>query len=85
MADGALTIEIEQALADRLRAAAEASGSSFEAYVRHALEVFSGDAADWAEDIAIAEEYDRTGVSYSLEEGFETLDKALAEGRAARR
>jgi len=47
MADGDLTLKIDQALAERLKAAADAAGESLDDYVRHALEVFG--AGDWDE------------------------------------
>ena len=77
MADGELTITIDAALAERLRAAAEAAGESVDVYVRHALETISDDPVDWAEDVRVAEAYDGDGVSFSVEEGLAVFDAAV--------
>lgn len=69
MSDDTLTISIPGPLADDVRAAAEARGLSPEEYVRQQLAfdmALYGDEplgdADIAEDIAAAEEFDRTGM-----------------------
>jgi hypothetical protein len=71
MADGDITIGIDSALADRLKAAAEASGETFDDYVRHALEAFSDVAADWAEDFARIREFEETGASVPAAEALD--------------
>lgn len=55
MADGGLTLKIDEALAERLRLAAEAAGESVEAFARRVLEAWSGDAPNWAEVDNIAQ------------------------------
>ena len=53
MADGGITVEIDEALAESLRARADAAGRSVEDYVRHRLE--EDDAAVWTEVDAICD------------------------------
>ena len=74
MADGGLKLEIDEALAERLRVAAEASGESVEAFALHALRAAADE--DWAEDYARVAEYEATGRSIPAVE-------AMAEFRAA--
>lgn len=62
MADGELTLKLDDETARRLQAAAE---------------LIAGGLDDWAEDVRIAEAYDRDGVSYSLEEGLVVFDAAV--------
>lgn len=66
MDDGALTIEIDEALAERLKAAAAAAGESLDDYVRHALEVFG--AGDWDEIDRICDETEARGDGVALED-----------------
>ncbi len=61
MADDGVTIRIDEALQARLEAAAEASGETFEQYVRHALEVFADSATDWDEVELICNETREAG------------------------
>jgi predicted transcriptional regulator len=71
MADGGLTLNIDQALAEKLRNAARSVGESVEVYARQALEAFSGaEEGDWDEAIRRLEEFDRTGESVSADEAF---------------
>jgi predicted DNA-binding protein len=76
MADGELTVKVDAETAQRLEALAEAAGQSVAEYVRDLI-VDSLPEDDWAEDIAALEEYDRTGVSYSVEEGMAVFDAAM--------
>lgn len=85
MADGGLTIEIDPDLAERLKAAAAASGESLDDYVRHALEAFSGDAGDWAEDLRRLAEYDATGESIGVEEALAEFEANVERRLADRR
>ena len=55
MADGGLTLQIDEALAERLRLAAKAAGESVEAYALQALEAF-GDSGDWGDVERIVDE-----------------------------
>lgn len=81
MADGA-DIHLDPERAERLRVAAEAAGVTPEAYALNAIDSAIDD--DWAEDIAALEEYDRTGISYSVEEVMAEL-RANVEARQAQR
>ena len=67
MADGDVTLRIDEALADRLRLAAEAAGQSLEAYARQALEAFSN-ADDWDEVDRICDETIARGDGVPLDE-----------------
>ena len=53
MADGGMTLQIDEALAERLKARAEAVGQSVEAFALHLLE--KEDAATWEEVDAICD------------------------------
>ena len=71
MADGELTLQIDAALAERLRARAEAAGQSVEAYALHLLGEgeaavrtggFGEDSEAYADEIdRICDEAERTG------------------------
>ena len=74
MADGGLKLEIDEALAERLRSAAEASGESVEDFALQALRAAADE--DWAEDYARVADYEATG-------RFIPADQAMAEFRAA--
>ena len=56
MADGGLTLKIDDDLAERLKAAAEAAGESIDSYARHVLEAAADPETDWEEIDRIAEE-----------------------------
>ena len=74
MADGGMTLNIDEALAQRLRDAAQSVGESVEVYARQALEAFSGaEEGDWDESIRRLEEFDRTGESVDAEEAFAAI------------
>jgi len=49
MADGGMTLSIDEALTQKLRDAAQSAGESLESYARQALEAFADDAVDWDE------------------------------------
>ena len=75
MADGGLTITIDETLADSLRAAADASGMSVEDFARAALHYqVAWTNADAEEDLRIAEEALRTGDFMTLEEFEARMD-----------
>nr|WP_309606996.1 hypothetical protein [Phenylobacterium sp.] len=80
MADGDLTLKLDDETARRLKDAAEAAGQSVDDFlqvlIREGLAEASQD-DDWAEDIRILEDYDRTGVSYSVDEGLAVFDAAM--------
>ncbi len=75
MADGGLKLEIEPALAERLRIAAEASGESVETFALHALMVAAAD--DWAEDFARVADYEATGRSVPASQGMAEFRTAV--------
>ena len=81
MADGDLTLKLDDETAQRLKDAAEAVGRSVDDYVqeliREGLTAKALHDDDCAEDIRILEDYDRTGVSYSVEEGLAVFDAAM--------
>ena len=76
MADGELTIKVDSETVQRLEALAEAAGQSVGEYVRDLI-VDSLPDDDWAEDEKIFAEYERTGVSHSVEEAMATFDAAV--------
>ncbi|MBS0361938.1 MAG: hypothetical protein JSR98_11185 [Proteobacteria bacterium] len=77
MADGELTLKLDDDTARRLQDAADAAGQTVAAYASSLIaDRLSGD-DDWAEDERIVEEYDRTGVSYSVEEAMAAFDAAV--------
>ncbi len=49
MADGGMTLTIDETLAQRLRDAAQSAGESVETYARQALEAFAEGDVDWDE------------------------------------
>jgi plasmid stability protein len=84
MADGELILRLDDETLRRLREAAAAAGASVEDY---AADVLAHSAVDGgvAEDLSILEEYRRTGVSYSVEEGLAAFDagaKATMSGKS---
>lgn len=70
MADGEVTVKLDAETTQRLAAVAEAAGQTVTDYVRDLIKDSLSD-DDWAEDLAALDEYDRTGVSYSVEEAVE--------------
>lgn len=74
MADGELTLKLDDDTARRLQEAADAAGRPVADY---AAELIVGGLDDWTEDVRIAEAYDRDGVSYSIEEGLAVFDAAV--------
>ena len=80
MADGGMTLNIDEPLAERLREAAKLAGQSVEVYARQALEAFAEDQDDrWAESIRRLEEYDRTGEYVDAEEALAKFRHDLEE------
>lgn len=81
MADG-FDIHLDQARAEQLKAAADASGMTATEFALSALDRAIED--DWAEDRRRLEDYDRTGDALTIEEAMSELRNATAEKRAAR-
>jgi hypothetical protein len=75
MADGDLILKLDDETSRRLKEAAEAAGRPVSEYAAELIGV--GLNSDWTESIAALAEYDRTGVSYSLEEGMAAFDAAV--------
>jgi predicted DNA-binding protein len=86
MADGELTLKLDDETARRLQAAADAAGRPVGDYAAELIaEGLPLDDDDWAEDVRIAEEVDRTGISYSVEEAMAVFDVAVERELARRR
>jgi predicted transcriptional regulator len=77
MADGELTLKLDDETARRLQEAADAAGRPAADYARDLIADHLSTDENWAEDVRILEEYDRTGVSYSVEEGLAAFDAAV--------
>jgi predicted transcriptional regulator len=85
MADGELTLKLDDETARRLQAAADAAGRPVGAYAAELISEGLPLDDDWAEDVRIAEEVDRTGVFYTLEETMAHFDAALEAHLAKKR
>lgn len=77
MAKVPLTIELDEETAFRLRIAAQTEGEEPDAFANRVF-VEAVEAAYWAPAQASLAEYERTGVSYSVEEVFADLRARLA-------
>jgi plasmid stability protein len=77
MADGELTLQLDEETAERLKVAAAAVGSTVEDYARDLIARRLEAEDDWAEDERILQEMDRTNVSYSVAEGMAAFDGAM--------
>ena len=83
MADGELTLKLDDDTVRRLRAAADAAGVTMD---RIAADLIAdGLDHDWTQALASLAEYDRTGVSYSLDEAMNLARNDLEEKLAARK
>lgn len=83
MADGELTLKLDDDTVRRLKAAAEAAGRPVADY---AAELLSGALADrWSLSLRRLEEYDRTGEYVPLEEALTEFRVAVEERLAKRR
>lgn len=83
MADGELTLKLDDETARRLREAADAAGLSVDDYVQDLIR--DGlDHGDWDEDVRIADESERTGEYVSLEEGLRQFEDDLEARLAAK-
>ena len=76
MADGGLTIELDESLAERLQSAARATGQST---ADLAANLIGHGLDDWAEDFARFEEYERTGEYVDAEVAMAEFRQALAD------
>lgn len=75
MADGELTLKLDEATARRLQEAADAAGRPVGDYAADLIGV--GLDNDWADALTALAEFDRTGVSYSIDEGMVAFDAAV--------
>ncbi len=76
MADGELTLRLDDETIRRLKVAAEAVGRPMGEYAAALItERVKGDG--WTESLRRLEEFDRTGESLSVQEAMEHFDKAL--------
>ncbi len=82
MADDGLKIEVDEALAQRLRLVAEAAGESVQDFALQALRAAADE--DWAEDYARVAEYEATGKSIPAAE-FVAEFRAALEARFAKK
>ena len=74
MADGGLTLHLDEALSDRLRLAAEMSGEDINAYAARAIDFAIGPERDWAIDEAIADDTLANGTGIPLASFLDRLD-----------
>jgi len=77
MADGGLHIELDEALAARIRAAASGAGMTPEAYASSMLRTALDDLSETSARLA---EYDRTGVAYALEDVVAEFEQRVRDG-----
>jgi predicted DNA-binding protein len=77
MADGEFTVRLDDEATRRLKAAADAVGQPVDQYVSELLTEHLLPETDVEEDLSAVEEYERTGVSYSVEEGMAVFDAAV--------
>jgi predicted transcriptional regulator len=70
MADGELTLKLDDETTRRLKEAAEAAGRPLSDYVADLIADHLAADDDWAEDVRIAEESERTGNWHTLEDAM---------------
>jgi predicted transcriptional regulator len=70
MADGELTLKLDDETTRRLQEAADAAGRPLNDYVANLIAGHLAADDDWAEDVRIAEECERTGEHVSVEEAM---------------
>lgn len=82
MADGGLTLHLNEPLSSRLETAAASAGQKIEDYAQALIQdVLDAEAPDedWAEDEARWAEFERTGESYPLEDVLREFREGLAQ------
>lgn len=84
MADGSLTLTLDDETARRLQAAAEAAGLPVADYAVDLISEGLG-GSDWSEALGRLEAYHRTGDSVPLDTALETFDRALQDRLAGRK
>lgn len=86
MADGALTLTLDDETAARLEAAAREAGLSPEAWATSMLsDALQEPSYDWAEADRRLAEYDQTGAFVTLGDALARFDEALEAKLAAKR
>ena len=85
MADGELTLKLDDETARRLKEAAKAAGRPLSEYVSDLIADHLAADDDWAEDVRIAEESERTGDWVTLEEALGKFRDDLEARLAAKR
>jgi predicted transcriptional regulator len=83
MADGELTLKLDDETARRLQAAADAAGVPVGDYAADLIAGSLGE--DWTEALARLEEYDRTGEYVSLETALLHFRTEVESGLASRK
>lgn len=85
MADGEFTVKLDEAAARRLQAAADAAGQPVDQYAADLISEFLLPDEGVEADLQSFAEYERTGVSYSVEEAMghfrEELHKQVKKAR----
>lgn len=84
MADGELTLKLDDDTARRLQAAADAAGRPVGDYAAALIAEGLPDTG-WSESLRRLEEYDRTGEHITVEEALAHFDNELEARLAARR
>ena len=74
MADGGLTLQLDESLSHRLRLAAEASGEEVNAFAARAIDYAINPERDWSVDEAIADETLANGTGIPLDSFLQRLD-----------
>jgi hypothetical protein len=81
MADGGLTLKIDAALGEQLRAAARAAGRPVDEYASGLLS--DGLRDEWSTSLERLAEYDRTGEFYPADQVFAEVRQIVADRLAA--
>jgi hypothetical protein len=84
MADGEVTIKLDDASITALDAKAKAAGLTPDDYARQVVQEALGTIDHWAIARARAAEFDRTGEGMTVDEAFDRLEAMVAERRAKR-
>jgi hypothetical protein len=85
MADGELTLKLDDGTLRRLSAAADAAGVPVESYTAELVAGLARSDDDWTADIAAVAEADRNGSWCSVEEAMAHFDAAVEARFATKR
>jgi hypothetical protein len=75
MADDGFKVDLDEALAERVKHFATATGTPVAAVVRHAIIDYLD---DWAETLSRLSDYDRTGMAIDAEAALGRFEAAVA-------